>query len=136
MSYNIGLKKDMTMLKLLLPIFLFSLAHAKELDANDLGSIYKEAVFFVAVFGVMAIISIIISKKNADKYEIENPIEERKAAKQKLRDEELKNQFKMRALDKDGDKIDRLMELSKMLENGIIDEEEFFSLKQSINIKK
>ncbi len=92
-------------------------------------SIYIEGVLFVVVFGLMSIISIIISKRNAKKYELENPLEKRREARKK---EQLqKGLDNISALEND-DKITKLLELSKMLDNEIITKEEFQSLKKEL----
>ncbi len=118
-------------MKLLSPIFLFSFSHADAIDSDALDGIYTEAIFFVLLFGIMSIISVIISKKNAKKYELANPLEERRAAK---REKELKKELEDKVLKKSEVKVDKLLELSKMLQDGMINEEEFKKLKQSLNI--
>jgi len=107
---------------------------ATELNSDQLNSIYKEAGLFVVVIGIMSVISIVYSRRHAKQYEIDNPLENRKTVRKKALEDELKKQFQMRALDKNGNKIDRMMELSKMLKDGIITEDEFQSLKKSVNI--
>lgn len=120
-------------MKLLLPIFLSSFLNAKGIDADNLGSIYTEAIIFVAVFAVMSIVSIIISKRNAKKFEVENPLEERKATR---REEMLKKELKdIPVVSKNSD-LDRLIELSTMLQNNSISQKEFDILKASLNIEQ
>ena len=101
------------------------------IDANALGSIYSEAILFVVVFGVMSIISIIISKRNAKRYELENPLEERKITVKK---EALKEVFLSNSAKEDEDNVDKLLELSKMLKDSQIDEEEFKAELKKLNI--
>ena len=120
--------------KLFLPALLLSSVYAEGINDEQLGSIYNEAMAFVIVIAFMSVISIYYSKKHAKEYEEENPIEERKAAIQKAKEEELKSQFVMRTLDKNGNKIDRLLELQEMLQEGLINKEEFQALKEKINI--
>jgi len=122
------------MLKIFILFFMALSSYAAELNSENLSSIYKEATAFVVVIGIMAVISIYFSRKHAAQYELDNPLEDRKAARQKELENELKKQFQMRALDENGNKIDRMMELSKMLKDGIITEDEFQSLKKSVNI--
>jgi len=101
------------------------------LDANTLDGIYTEAILFVAIFGIMSIISIIISKRNAKKYELENPLDARRAARKEA---ELEKELLRLVPQKNDDKTSRLIELSKMLEDGTISKEEFKVLKQNLNI--
>jgi len=72
---------------LTLPLLLTSLL-AESISQNDLNNIYKEAILFVSVFGIMGIISYIYSKKHAKEYkpkeediqkEEPSPIEQRVA---------------------------------------------------------
>ena len=107
---------------------------AEGISEENLNSIYTEATAFVVVIGFMSLVSLYYSKKHAKEYEIQNPIEERKAAIKRAEEEELKNQFIMRAVDKNGNKIDRLLELKEMLDDGLITPEEFQVFKEKINI--
>ncbi len=116
-------------MKLLIPIFLSTLAYSKDIDSNTLDGIYNEAILFVAIFGIMSIVSIIISKKNAKKYETNNPLEERKTAR---REEELKKKLSDVVVQRSSDRVDKLLHLSKMLEDKIISEDEFKMLKKEI----
>jgi acetyl-CoA carboxylase carboxyltransferase component len=120
--------------KLLLPLLTLSSLYAQGISDENLNSIYTEATAFVIVIAFMSLVSIYYSQKHAKAYEEENPLQERKAAIQKEKEEELKNQFVMRTLDKNGNKIDRLLELQEMLKEGLINEEEFQVLKEKINI--
>ena len=43
--------------------------NTQNIAANDFSSIYNEAILFFAIFALMGIISFIISRKNAKKYE-------------------------------------------------------------------
>ena len=52
---------------LLIQLLVLSL-YAKEASSVELNSIYIEAILFVAVFGVMGIVSYIYSKKHAKEY--------------------------------------------------------------------
>jgi len=120
--------------QLFLPILLFTSVYAQALTEENLSSIYTEAFAFVMVIGFMSIVSIYYSRKHAKEYEINNPIEERRAARKKIEEEELKNQFIIRAVDEKGNKIDRLLELQEMFKDGIINTEELEVLKSKIKI--
>jgi len=74
-------------------------------------SIYIEAILFVAVFGGMSILSIIISKKHAANY-VPEVIEE------------------LAPLDK---KEQRINELLKLANKGVLTFEEFKILKEALN---
>ena len=107
---------------------------AEGISEENLNSIYTEAVAFVVVIGFMSLVSLYYSKKHAKEYEINNPIEDRRAAIKKAEDEEIKNQFIMRTVDKNGNKVERLVELKEMLDDGLITKEEFQVFKEKINI--
>ena len=118
-------------MKLLLPTILVSFLNAKGIDSDNLGSIYTEAIVFIAVFGVMSIVSIIISKRNAKKFEAEHPLEERKAIR---REEILKKELQdVQEVSKNSD-LDKLIELSSMLKSDLISQKEFDTLKANLNI--
>jgi len=118
-------------MKLFLPTILVSVLSAKEIDTDNLGGIYTEAILFLAVFGTMSIVSIIISRKNAKKFESENPLEGRKTAR---REEALKKELEDIPVSAQTTDIDRLIELSNMLKNGLISKKEFDTLKANLNI--
>ena len=122
------------MKKLFLPLSFLSPLYAQTISENDLSSIYTEAFAFVVVIGFMSIVSIYYSRKHAKAYEIDNPIEERRAARRAVEKEEIKKQFAIRTIDKNGNKIERLVELKQMLDDGLITEEEFQVFKEKINI--
>lgn len=120
-------------MKILLPTLLVSFLSAKEIDTDNLNSIYTEAILFVSVFAVMSIVSIIISRRNAKKFESENPLEDRKAAR---REETLKKEIEETTVNIQKNDIDRLLELSTMLKDGLISLQEFDTLKANLNIPK
>ena len=118
------------MMKLFLLIFFFSFANAKGMDSDTLHGIVKDAVLFFTLFTIMSIISIIISKKHAKNYELKHPIHERKAAERKRK---LIEHYLNSSSIKIKGKAATLLEISKLLEEKLIDEEEFEILKESIN---
>ena len=120
--------------QLFLPTLLLSSLYAEGFSDEQLNSIYTEAFAFVVVVGFMSLVSLYYSKKHANKYEEDNPIEERRAARRIIEEEDIKQQFLIRTLDKNGNKIDRLVELKQMLDDGLLSEEEFQTFKEKINI--
>ncbi len=103
---------------LLLPIAAFTSLNAAAIAPDELDSIYTEAIWFVAVFSVMSIISIVISKRQAKKYAEENPV-----VKNKI--EEVSALHTKRII-----ATDRVDALSKYVESRVLTEEEFQILKQ------
>ena len=120
--------------QLFLPTLFLSSLYAEGISDEKLNSIYTEAFAFVVVIGFMSLVSIYYSRKHAKEYEEDNPIEERQAAVKKAEEEAIKNQFIMRTVDKNGNKIERLVELKQMLDEGLITKEEFQVFKEKINI--
>jgi len=88
--------------------------------------VLNEAALFFVAFAILSIISLIISKKNAKKYELENPLEARKA---KARKERLIERHIHRSLITIKGKDYILRQLSETLKKKIINEEEFQILK-------
>ena len=117
------------MMKLLMPVFLFSFTYAEEINPVDLDSIFVEGVLFIILFLTMWVVSFFISTKHAQKYEEKNPLHERKAARRKR---ELIDRFLTISHLRDKDKTVALLWLSKLLKKNIIDEEEFDILEKSL----
>ncbi len=103
------------------------------MDANNMSTIYSQAVLFFALFGTMSIISYIFSKKSAKKYEVNYPLKKRI---EEAREEELVSNFLNTSAVKIMGKKATLSELSKELKDGIINEEEFKILKRNLNMIK
>ena len=103
----------------IIPLFLsFIPLVAREANKKELESIYNEAILFVAVFTVMSIISIIVSRKQAKKYAKEHPHKpkgDKKVAEPVLSESEL-----------------RVIELQKLVHNNLLKEKEFELLKSSM----
>ena len=97
-------------MKLIIFTILFQIAlFAKEVSQSEQNSVMIEGILFVSIFGAMGIISYIYSNRHAKAYkkkevEVESPKQERT-------------------------EVDRITELSKMLENGSLTQEEFELLK-------
>ncbi len=101
------------MLKLfLLNIFILSSAYAAEPTQSDLNSIYTEAIVFVSVFGVMGIISFIISRRHAKEY----------VAPQIIKKEKTQDELKE----------ERISELRNLYANEVLTEGEYLALKEYI----
>ena len=98
----------------------------KAIDPDDLSDIYTEAILFIAVFGLLSIISFIISKKHAAQYAQKNLSPKQASPESVIEDTEA-----VPASDTVAD-ADRLTELSKMLKDGLITEEEFQTLRQKL----
>lgn len=88
----------------------------------------QTALFFIA-FAVLSIISLVISKKNAKKYEFENSIQDRK---DKARKENLIERYINLSLLRVKGEDYMLEKLSKLLKEKIISEEEFQILRLSL----
>lgn len=91
--------------------------------------VLSEAALFFVVFAILSIISLIISKKNAKKYEEENSLEDRK---EKVRKERLIERHINNSLVDIKGKAYILAELSKSLQKKIINKEEFQVLKSNL----
>ena len=84
---------------------LFTSLLAQGIAQKELNSIYKEATLFIAIFGVMGIISYIYSSKHAKEYVPKEPTQEE--------------------LDLKAFKENRIKELSNLLEEKLLTKEEF-----------
>lgn len=92
---------------LLISLFFLSSLYADAVSQNELNSIYLEAALFVAVFGIMGIISYIYSNKHAKEY---------KPKKEVTQHQRLKK--------------DRIEELRELLNKELLSEKEFELLKE------
>ncbi len=125
------------MIKLLLtPLWILSslyseeIEKAQEIDPEVMNSIHIEAALFVAVFTLMSIISIIVSKKHAK----QNVLKDREKRKKQKAEKEAENQLKSDTI-KETHEVKRVTELSKMLKDGLITDEEFQVLNDSAKAK-
>jgi len=91
--------------------------------------VLSQAALFFAVFAILSIVSLVISRRNAKKYELENPLEERRA---KARKERLIERHIHNSLVSIKGKEYAIAGLLKSLEKKIINEEEFEILKLSV----
>ena len=99
------------MIKYFLLLFLFTnLLFAQEATQEQLNSIYQEALLFIAVFGVMGILSYIYSTRHAKEYVPKEPTQEEIDAKA----------FRER----------RVKELAELLEKNVVTKTEYEILHQ------
>ena len=116
------------MIKRLLTPLIFTSLYAEEsetaqaLDPEVVQSLYVESALFVAVFTAMSIISIVISKKHAAQ-NLENDRKKREAKAKAERAQEDVEKRSQPVISKETE--ERVTELSEMLKNGLISEEEF-----------
>lgn len=113
--------------QLLAPLLIFSYLHAEGIDPEELNSIYIEAVLFVTVFGLMSVASFIISRKHAEQNALKD------LQKKRSQEEVKKNSQAISAKHSDDTPKEskRVSELSKMLKDGLITDEEFQTLKST-----
>ncbi len=107
--------------QLLASLLISSYLYAEAIDPEDLESIYIEAALFVTVFGLMSVVSFIISKKHAKQNALKDL--------QKKEEESAKNAQVAPIEQPKKNKHKRAEELSNMLKDGLITEEEFQTLK-------
>ncbi len=122
--------------KLLALPLIFTSLYAEEmeevqpLDPEVVKSLYIESALFVAVFTIMAIISIVISKKHA----AQNLLDDRKKREEKEAQEETEKRSQPSSIKKDHE-TKRVEELAKMLKDGLITDEEFHVLSDASKAK-
>ncbi len=112
----------------------FSSLYAEELeeipplDPGVAKSLYIESALFVAVFTIMSIVSIVISKKHA----AQNMLDDKK--KREVQKAEAKTNTQPH-LSEASHETKRVTELSNMLKNGLITDEEFKVLSDAARLK-
>jgi len=116
--------------QLLIPLLIFSSLHAEEIDPDVMNSIYIEAALFVAVFTLMSVVSIIISKKHA----AQNLVDDKKKREEKKAQEEAEKRSQPNFIEEPKE-TKRVEELSKMLKDGLITDEEFQVLSDASKTK-
>lgn len=122
--------------QLLTPLIIFTSLYAEEseeikpLDPEVVQSLYIESALFVAVFTTMAIISIVISKKHA----AQNLLDDRKKREERRAQEEAEKRSQATSM-LEPKETARVKELSKMLKDGLITEEEFKILSKASKVK-
>jgi len=122
--------------RLLTPLLIFTSLYAEEseevqeLSPEVVQNLYIESALFVAVFALMSIISIVISKKHA----AQNLLNDRKKREAKKAQEEAEKRSQP-ATTKEHEETARVTELSKMLKDGLITDEEFNILSTASKVK-
>jgi mannitol-specific phosphotransferase system IIBC component len=111
--------------QLLAPLLIFTSLHAVGIDPEELNSIYIEAALFVTVFGLMSVVSFIISRKHAEQNALKN------LQKKELQKEAKKSSqtVSSKQSEDSSSETKRVKELSKMLKDGLITDKEFQTLK-------
>ncbi|MEA3492079.1 MAG: hypothetical protein U9R27_09290 [Campylobacterota bacterium] len=110
--------------QLLISLLVFSSLHAEDISPEELNSIYIEAILFVTVFGLMSVASFFISRRHARQNALKESL--------KRSQDEIRENSQTTSSDKPNDSSDkttRVEELSKMLNDGLITDEEFQTLK-------
>jgi len=121
--------------QLLTPLLIFTSLYAEEneaveaLDPEVVQSLYIESALFVAVFTIMSIISIVISKKHA----AQNLENDRKKREEKRTQEEGEQKLRPASMTAP-EETARVTELSKMLKDGLITDEEFNLLSKASKV--
>ena len=122
--------------RLLTPLLIFTTLYAEEseevqpLDPEVVQSLYIESALFVAVFTIMSIISIVISKKHA----AQNLLNDQKKREAKKAQEEAEKRSQPVSIE-EPEETARVAELSKMLKDGLITDEEFKILSKASKVK-
>ena len=115
--------------RLLTPLLIFSSLSGKRIEEMDemvplnpdvVQDLYVESALFIAVFALMSIISIIISKKHA----AQNLLDDKKKREDRKVQKETQKSSQTNSID-ESNEIERVAELSKMLKDGLITDEEF-----------
>lgn len=115
--------------QLLAPLFIFSSLSGKSIEEMDemvplnpdvVQNLYVESALFIAVFTLMSIVSIIISKKHA----AQNLLNDKKKREEKKAQEEAEKRSQPNFIEEPSE-TKRVEELSKMLKDGLITDEEF-----------
>ena len=116
--------------QLLTPLFIYSSLYAEEIEEIEplspevVQGLYIETALFVAVFTLMSIISIVISKKHA----AQNELADREKREKQKAEEEAEEEAEKRSqpdLREESAEEKRVTELSQMLKDGLITDEEF-----------
>jgi len=125
--------------RLLTSLLIFSSLSAKSIEEMDemvplnpdvVQDLYVESALFVAVFTLMSIISIIISKKHA----AQNLLDDRKKREEKKAQDEAEKRSQPSFIE-ESNETKRVEELSKILKDGLISYEEFQVLNDASKVK-
>ncbi len=122
--------------RLLTPLFIFSPLYAETLeelpplDPEVAKSLYIESALFVTVVILMSVISIVISKKHA----AQNLLDDRKKREERKAQEEAEKRSQPNSIEEPHE-TKRVTELSKMLKDRLITDEEFQVLSDASKAK-
>ena len=111
------IKQLLTPLLIFTPLYAEEIEETQPLDPEVVKSLYIESALFVAVFTIMSIISIVISKRHAAQ-NLENDRKKREA-------QEEAEKSSQKNSEEEPKETARITELSKMLKDGLISENEF-----------
>ena len=101
---------------------------AEGMDDAALESIYTEAAWFVAVIAVMSVVSFVVSRRNAQKYE-EQMLREKEKQKEEVVDVPT---VKESDADVKEPEVDKLLELAQLHKDGLLSQEEFMVFKTKL----
>ncbi len=101
---------------------------AEGMDEAALEGIYTEAAWFVAVIAVMSVVSFVISRRNARKYE-EQMLREKEKKKSEVVDVPA---VKESDADVKEPEVDKLLELAQLHKDGLLSHEEFMAFKTTL----
>lgn len=101
------------------------------MNTTELDMVLNQAILFFALFGVLYIISFIVSKKNAHTYELEHPLKDRKTI---VKNKKIIEMYLNSSLTKINGKDATLVKLSGMFKNKLLTKDEFNVLKNSLNM--
>ena len=125
--------------QLLTPLFIFSSLSGKSIEEMDemaplnpevVQNLYIESALFIAVFTIMSIVSIVISKKHA----AQNALADKEKREKQKAQEEAEQRSQASSI-KESNETKRVTELSKMLKDGLITEDEFQVLSDASKAK-
>jgi len=124
------IKQLLTLPLIFTTLYAEKIEETQPLDPEVVQSLYIESALFVAVFTTMAIISIVISKKHA----AQNLLDDQKKREAKKAQEEAEK--RSQPVPKvEPEETARVTELSKMLKDGLITDDEFKILSKASNVK-
>ena len=123
------IKQLLTLPLILSSLYADEIEEVQPLDPEVVQSLYIESALFVAVVILMSVVSIVISKKHA----AQNLLDDRKKREEQKAQEAQK--VSQASLVEDSKDSKRVKELSKMLKDGLITDDEFKILSHTSNGK-
>ena len=116
-----------------LSFFIINNLTAEGISDEALGPIYTEALWFVGVIAVMAVISFVVSSRNAKRHAEKMALEKHQEKVEVREDEAVETSIPSSAiLEEDASSVDRLLELSKLHKEGLLSEAEFMVFKKQL----